>query len=117
MRRIAIIHYAGPPVVGGVESTIYHHARLLGQAGYQVHVIAGCGEPFHPQVTFHHIPEALWKSLYVLEGDIVAWIDTDIKNIHPRFVYGILGPLLRNSCIYPLYPKCPSPSFRWSSAG
>jgi len=40
--------------------------------------------------------EALWKSLYVLEGDIIAWIDTDIKNIHPRFVYGILGPLLRN---------------------
>lgn len=40
--------------------------------------------------------EALWKSLYVLHGDIVAWIDTDITNIHPRFVYGILGPLLRD---------------------
>jgi hypothetical protein len=31
----------------------------------------------------------------VLKGDIIAWIDTDIKNIHPRFVYGIVGPLLR----------------------
>jgi glucosyl-3-phosphoglycerate synthase len=40
--------------------------------------------------------EALWKSLYVLNGDIIAWIDTDIRNIHPRFVYGILGPLLRD---------------------
>jgi glucosyl-3-phosphoglycerate synthase len=40
--------------------------------------------------------EALWKSLHVLNGDIIAWIDTDIKNIHPRFVYGIIGPLLRN---------------------
>ncbi|GAB4526185.1 MAG: hypothetical protein OHK0046_42800 [Anaerolineae bacterium] len=40
--------------------------------------------------------EALWKSLHVLNGDIIAWIDTDIKNIHPRFIYGILGPLLRN---------------------
>lgn len=40
--------------------------------------------------------EALWKSLYVLKGDIIAWVDTDIKNIHPRFVYGILGPLLRD---------------------
>lgn len=39
--------------------------------------------------------EALWKSLYVLEGDIIAWIDTDIVNIHPRFVYGILGPLIQ----------------------
>ncbi len=40
--------------------------------------------------------EALWKSLHVTRGDIVAWIDTDIVNIHPRFVYGILGPLLAN---------------------
>jgi hypothetical protein len=40
--------------------------------------------------------EALWKSLYVLQGDIIAWIDTDIKNIHPRFVYGVIGPLLMN---------------------
>jgi glucosyl-3-phosphoglycerate synthase len=40
--------------------------------------------------------EALWKSLHVLTGDLVAWIDTDINNIHPRFVYGILGPLLKS---------------------
>lgn len=38
--------------------------------------------------------ENLWKSLYVLEGDIILWIDADIKNIHPKFAYGILGPLL-----------------------
>ncbi|HXD09791.1 MAG TPA: glucosyl-3-phosphoglycerate synthase [Anaerolineales bacterium] len=40
--------------------------------------------------------EALWKSLLVTHGDIIAWIDTDIVNIHPRFVYGILGPMLVN---------------------
>lgn len=40
--------------------------------------------------------EALWKSLLVTRGDIIVWIDTDIVNIHPRFVYGILGPLLSN---------------------
>ncbi len=39
--------------------------------------------------------EALWKSLYVVNGDIIVWCDTDIKNFHPRFVYGLLGPLLR----------------------
>jgi glucosyl-3-phosphoglycerate synthase len=43
--------------------------------------------------------EALWKSLHVLKGDLIAWIDTDIVNIHPRFVYGILGPLLRRDTI------------------
>lgn len=40
--------------------------------------------------------EALWKSLLVTKGDIVIWIDTDIINIHPRFVYGLIGPLLDN---------------------
>jgi glucosyl-3-phosphoglycerate synthase len=39
--------------------------------------------------------EALWKSLHVLDGEIVAWVDTDIRNIQPRFVHGLLGPLLR----------------------
>ena len=44
--------------------------------------------------------EALWKSLYELDGDIVAWIDTDISNIQPRFVSGLLGPLLREPRIH-----------------
>ncbi|HEX9681281.1 MAG TPA: glucosyl-3-phosphoglycerate synthase [Anaerolineales bacterium] len=38
--------------------------------------------------------EALWKSLSVTSGDLVLWIDSDIVNIHPRFVYGLIGPLL-----------------------
>ncbi|HUQ42398.1 MAG TPA: glucosyl-3-phosphoglycerate synthase [Candidatus Limnocylindrales bacterium] len=38
--------------------------------------------------------EALWKSLHVTTGDLVVWIDTDVSNTHPKFVYGILGPLL-----------------------
>jgi len=53
----------------------------------------------HPEIlpetgTYRGKGEALWKSLHVLDGDIVAWIDTDISNIQPRFVYGLLGPLL-----------------------
>ena len=40
--------------------------------------------------------EALWKSLLVTRGDILAWVDTDIVNMHPRFVYGIVGPLLQD---------------------
>jgi glucosyl-3-phosphoglycerate synthase len=39
--------------------------------------------------------EALWKSLYVTRGDIVIWVDTDVSNFHPRFIYGQLGPLLQ----------------------
>ncbi len=38
--------------------------------------------------------EALWKSLLATTDDIVLWIDSDIENFHPRFVWGLLGPLL-----------------------
>jgi glucosyl-3-phosphoglycerate synthase len=39
--------------------------------------------------------ENLWKALFITKGDIIIYIDADIKNIQPRFVYGLLGPLLR----------------------
>ena len=38
--------------------------------------------------------ENLWKALHVTTGDIIIYIDADIKNIHHRFGYGLLGPLL-----------------------
>lgn len=40
--------------------------------------------------------DALWKSLFVLEGDLIVWIDADIRDYDftTRFVYGPLGPLL-----------------------
>jgi len=49
--------------------------------------------------TYRGKGEALWKSLYVTKGDIVVWVDTDITNIHPRFVYGLIGPLLKNESV------------------
>jgi glucosyl-3-phosphoglycerate synthase len=39
--------------------------------------------------------ENLWKAIYQLKGDIIVYIDADIKNIHPRFVYGLIGPLIK----------------------
>jgi glycosyltransferase involved in cell wall biosynthesis len=42
-KRIAILHYSAPPVVGGVEAVIQAHARGLIQAGCQVTVVAGKG--------------------------------------------------------------------------
>jgi glucosyl-3-phosphoglycerate synthase len=38
--------------------------------------------------------EALWKSLSCTTGDLVVWVDTDVSSFHPKFVYGLLGPLL-----------------------
>jgi len=38
--------------------------------------------------------ENLWKAIYQLRGDIIVYVDADIKNIHPRFVYGLVAPLV-----------------------
>ena len=40
--------------------------------------------------------ENLWKAIHQLTGDIIVYIDADIKNIHPRFVYGLVAPLIHN---------------------
>ena len=41
--------------------------------------------------------EALWKSLFITKGDLIFWVDTDIRNFHPRFVYGLIGPMLQRT--------------------
>jgi glycosyltransferase involved in cell wall biosynthesis len=69
-RTVAVARALGVPV--------YQHAEILPETGSH----DGKGE-------------ALWKSLHVLRGDLIVWLDTDIRNIHPQFVYGLLGPLLR----------------------
>lgn len=38
--------------------------------------------------------EAMWKGLAATQGDFVVFVDADIVDIGPRFVVGLLGPLL-----------------------
>jgi glucosyl-3-phosphoglycerate synthase len=38
--------------------------------------------------------EALWKGLAAAEGDLLVFIDADLHDLDPRFVVGLLGPLL-----------------------
>jgi len=97
--RVSILHYAGPPIVGGVESTIYHHARLLAGAGFRVQVVAGRGEPFHPHVPFHRIPEIDSRHPEVLEvGAALACgeVPPAFYTLRDRLV-GRLWPLLAES--------------------
>jgi nucleotide-binding universal stress UspA family protein len=59
----------------------------------------GARVAIHPQVlarygSYRGKGEALWKSLYETSGDIVVWADTDVRNWHPRMVYGTIGPLI-----------------------
>lgn len=68
-RTVEIVRDLGIPV--------YQHPEILPQYG-----------------SFRGKGEALWKSLYVTTGDIIAWVDSDITGFTAKFIYGLLGPLL-----------------------
>jgi glycosyltransferase involved in cell wall biosynthesis len=53
---IALIHYAAPPVVGGVEQVLAHQASLMADAGHVVRIVAGRGAPTDDRVAFTTIP-------------------------------------------------------------
>ncbi len=96
-------------VIGTLKSALVDKVPLVdeivlidsGSTDATREIAAGLGVPVHVHQTV--LPqfgsregkgEALWKSLYLTSGDILIWVDTDIVNIHPRFVYGLLGPLI-----------------------
>jgi len=54
--KIALLHYSSPPIVGGVESVLAHHARLLANAGHEVTILAGRGEVFDERISVRILP-------------------------------------------------------------
>jgi glucosyl-3-phosphoglycerate synthase len=44
--------------------------------------------------------EVLWRSLLVTSGDIVCFVDADLKRFSPDFVSGIVGPLLTDQDVH-----------------
>lgn len=55
--NILLIHYAAPPVIGGVETVMARHARLMDEAGHRVHIVAGRGQQLDERIGFAHVPE------------------------------------------------------------
>jgi glycosyltransferase involved in cell wall biosynthesis len=54
--KIALLHYSAPPIVGGVETVMGHHARMMVKAGNEVRIIAGRGEQIDQWIPFLSIP-------------------------------------------------------------
>ncbi len=53
--NIALLHYSVPPIVGGVESVVAHHARMLSNDGHSVLLIAARGEAMNEQIPLARI--------------------------------------------------------------
>jgi glucosyl-3-phosphoglycerate synthase len=43
--------------------------------------------------------EALWKSLHAARGDLLVFVDADLRNFSTTFVTGLLGPLLTDPSV------------------
>jgi glucosyl-3-phosphoglycerate synthase len=43
--------------------------------------------------------EALWKALYATRGDVLVFVDADLREFDPQFVVGLLGPLLTDPTV------------------
>ncbi len=66
--KIDLLHYSAPPVVGGVESVIGHHARLMAAAGHSVRLLAGRGESNDPRTPVIDLPLADSRHPRILEA-------------------------------------------------
>lgn len=71
--KIALLHYSAPPTVGGVESVIAQHARLMATAGHEVSIIAGSGQVFDRRI--QHVSIPLISSSHTAVLDAKAELD------------------------------------------
>ena len=55
--KIALVHYAYPPTIGGVEFIMEQHVALFARHGYSVAVLCGRGASEIPGVRVSEIPE------------------------------------------------------------
>lgn len=56
-KKIAILHFAYPPNIGGVEGMVQEHAEVLNDLGYEITIITGSGEETNPKIKIVIIPE------------------------------------------------------------
>ncbi len=72
--NITLLHYSVPPIVGGVESVIGHHARMMNDDGHSVRLLAARGEAMNKQIPLQRI--ALADSRHERVAYIKAQLDS-----------------------------------------
>lgn len=85
MKKIAILHFAYSPNIGGVEKLVEDHANILANFGFEVKIITGNGQKNNEKIEVISIPEfqsvmnfnpALQKKMLV-----DAVFDEEFKNL------------------------------------
>lgn len=54
--KVSFLHYSAPPVVGGVENVMASQAECLSNFGYDVEILCGRGQRWHPRIEVKSFP-------------------------------------------------------------
>ena len=68
------------------EAARWEGARVVAVADVLPELVPGSGKG-----------NALWMSVFATDGDIICWVDADVRNFHPEFVTNLIEPLLTGS--------------------
>jgi mannosylglucosylglycerate synthase len=96
--NIVLLHYAAPPIVGGVETVLARQAQLLARSGHQVRIIAGRGQTWDARVPVDVVPlvdsrhpKVLKAKAKLDEGQVPKEFDAFVEQVQAE-----LAPTLRD---------------------
>ncbi len=105
--KIALLHFSGPPVVGGVEQTLYYHAVHLLQRGHQPMLIVGEGKTFDANIPVKVLPELFSRNPRVLQvkqeldtgraGEAFQALKEDLKRAMQEVLQGVEVLIVHNA--------------------
>lgn len=90
-RSVAILHYAAPPGLGGVEVTMLHHARLLAATGHRTRIVAGQGTSFHPDI------EIITDPLFGSRGSDIEAMNRELASGNAHGIFPALCEATRSA--------------------
>lgn len=109
MSVIGILHYAGPPYVGGVEITMAAHARAIVASGHEARIISGKAGNLGPGISLHTHPNlgsrgahlesiarelaagVVSPSFAALTAELTAWLDEALQGVTALMVHNVLS--------------------------
>jgi hypothetical protein len=93
-KRIALLHYNCPPMVGGVENVIEEHCKLLLKNNYDVKVLAGKGEKFNGNIEVRINPDLAQQmdkdKHKERKSRIKKYLRNELEGFHACIVHNVL---------------------------
>ncbi len=89
-RHVWILHYTCAPIIGGVESVMSEHARVISSHGHSVNLIAGRGAP---QIMIPEI-NSLHPSVLAAQNDLASGLVTPEFELLRARIRGVLAAKL-----------------------